>query len=54
MIYHTKHTNFLLNEISYKPDKCLAYETCENGILHTKDFEISSSWNFTKDAKEDG
>ena len=37
--------------MSYKYEKFLAYETCDNVILHEKDFEISSSWNFTHDAK---
>ena len=50
-IFHTKHMKFLLNKILYKYAKFLASETCDNSILHSKDFEISSLWNFTRVAK---
>ena len=40
-IFHMKlkHMKFLFKEISYKYAKCLASETCDNSILHAKDFE---------------
>ena len=50
-IFHTKHMKFLLNKNSYEYAKYLASETCNNSILYAKDFEISSLWNFTRDAK---
>ena len=50
-IFHTKYMILLFNEISFKYVKFLASETCDNGISHAKDFEISSLWNFSKDAK---
>ena len=46
--YHTKYMILLFNEISFKYVKFLASETCDNGISHAKDFEISSLWNFQK------
>ena len=41
-IFYTKNSKFLFNKILFKYAKFLASETCDNSILHAKEFEISS------------